>query len=81
MIGTAKKLERSRKKLKQLDVFKLFKCSRTKLSRTKSKKPVIITLVDDDPVELRASAGYFINSKNILFKQQSNTQSRRFFYN
>ncbi len=66
-----KKIEQTRKKLKQLDVFKTVQIQPYQLAKNKGKKPVVITLVDDDPVELRMRAGYFINSQNNLFHEQS----------
>lgn len=71
MLWDREKIDRTRKKLKRLDIFKTIHIQPYQLSKNKSKKPIIMTLIDDDPVELRARLGYFINSKNILFKQQS----------
>lgn len=65
------KLELTRKKLKRLDVFKTVQVQPLQLSKNKSKKPVIITVVDDDPLELRGRLGYFLTSKNFIFKRQS----------
>ncbi|MBY0353132.1 BamA/TamA family outer membrane protein [Candidatus Babeliales bacterium] len=65
------KIELTRKKLRSLDIFKQIQIQPYHLSNTKSKKPLIITLVDDDPIELRIRAGYFLTSKNFLFKRQS----------
>lgn len=70
-LWSAEKIDRTRKKLKRLDVFKTVQIQPYQLSKNKSKKPIIMTLIDDDPVELRARLGYFVNSHNILFKQQS----------
>ncbi len=70
MVWSREKIDRTRKKLKNLDVFKTVQIQPYQLSKNKSKKPILITLVDDDPVELRARVGYFINSKNILFRRQ-----------
>lgn len=64
-------LDRTRNKLRRLDVFRMVQVQPYHLAKNKGKKPVIITLVDDDPVELRARLGYFLNSSNVLFKQQS----------
>ncbi|QQR48627.1 BamA/TamA family outer membrane protein [bacterium] len=65
------KLELTRKKLRSLDIFKQIQIQPYHLSNTKSKKPLIITLVDDEPIELRLRAGYFLTSKNFMFKKQS----------
>lgn len=65
------KLDQTRKRLKNLDVFKVVQVQSLQMSKHKSKKPILINIVDDDPVELRARIGYFVNSKNIFFKQQS----------
>ncbi len=65
------KLEFTRKKLKQLDVFKKIQIQAYQLSENKSKKPVMLTLIDDDPIEVHMRCGYFLTSKNFLFKRQS----------
>ena len=65
------KIELTRKKLKRLDIFKQVQIQPYQLSKNKSKKPIIVTLIDDDPLELRLRAGYFLTSKNFLFKRQS----------
>ena len=67
----SEKLERTRKRLRQLDVFRTVNVRCNELAKSKTKKPVLITVVDDDPVEIRARLGYFLNSKNILFKTRS----------
>jgi outer membrane protein insertion porin family len=68
------KLELTRKKLKQLDMFKQIHLQPHQLSNRKSKKPVILTLIDDDPIELRFRFGYFLSNKNFLFKRQSTSK-------
>lgn len=65
------KIDLTRKKLKQLDIFKTVQVQSHQLTKNKGRKPVIITLIDDDPVELRVRAGYFLTSRNFLFKQES----------
>jgi len=65
------KLDLTRKKLKRLDLFKSIQLQPHQLASRKSQKPVILTLIDDDPVEVRLRAGYFLTSKNFMFKQQS----------
>jgi outer membrane protein assembly factor BamA len=65
------KLDLTRKKLKRLDVFKTVQLQPYQMSKNKGKKPIIITLVDDDPVELRLKLGYFLTSKNFIFQRQS----------
>jgi outer membrane protein assembly factor BamA len=66
-----KKLALTRSKLKKLDVFKTVQVQSHHLAQHCTDKPTIVTVVDDDPVELRARIGYFTNSKNVLFKHQS----------
>jgi outer membrane protein insertion porin family len=61
----------ARKKLKRLDVFKTVQIQPFQLAQNQGKKPILLTLVDDDPVELRLRLGYFLTSKNFVFKQQS----------
>lgn len=67
-----KKIELTRNKLKQLDVFKTVQIQPYQMSKNVSEKPIILSLVDDDPFELRLRAGYFVTSKNIVqIKHQS----------
>ncbi|MFA6526928.1 MAG: BamA/TamA family outer membrane protein [Candidatus Babeliales bacterium] len=65
------KLDLSRKKLKRLDIFKSVHLFPYNMSKATSKKPIILNLVDDDPVELRAHAGYYLTSKNSLFHRRN----------
>lgn len=65
------RLDLTRKKLKRLDIFKTVQIQPFQMAKTKGKKPVLLTLVDDDPVELRLRLGYFLTSKNFMFKRQS----------
>lgn len=65
------KLDLTRKKLKRLDIFKSIHLFPYNMSKMTSKKPIILNLVDDDPVELRARAGYYLTSKNSLFQRRS----------
>ncbi len=65
------RLDLTRKKLKRLDVFKTVQLQPFQMAKNQSKKPVLLTLVDDDPFELRLRLGYFLTSKNFMFKQQS----------
>ncbi len=64
------KLDLTRKKLKRLDIFKTVQIQPFQMAKNKGKKPILLTLVDDDPVELRLRLGYFLPSKQSLFKQQ-----------
>ncbi len=68
---SGKKIELTRSKLKRLDIFKTVQIQPYQMSKNVGEKPIIVSLVDDDPVELRLRAGYFITSKNFLFKNQS----------
>lgn len=65
------KLDLTRKKLKRLDVFKSIHLFPYNMSKSTSKKPIVLNLVDDDPVELRARVGYYLTSKNFMFKRRS----------
>lgn len=65
------KLDLTRKKLKRLDIFKSVHIFPYNMSKTTGKKPIILNLVDDDPVELRARAGYYLTSKNFMFERRS----------
>jgi len=66
-----KKLDFTRKKLKKLNIFKHIELYPKKLSTQQSKKPIILTLIDDDPVEIKLRTGYFLTSKNFLLKRES----------
>lgn len=70
-LWSKEKLELTRKKLKRLGVFKQIQIHPYQITENKSKKPVILNLVDDDQLELRLRAGYFLTNKNFLFKRQS----------
>ena len=65
------KLSLTRKKLKRLDVFKQVQVQPYQSTQQTYKKPIVITLTDDDPVEVRLRAGYYLTSKNFMFKQDS----------
>lgn len=65
------KIDLTRKKLKRLDIFKTVQITPTKLAKHATKKPIIISLIDDDPAEIRLRLGYFLTSKNFLFKRES----------
>jgi|GEM_PF-1245232 len=65
------KIDLTRKKLKRLDVFKTVNIQPYQSSKNKSEKPVILTLIDDDPIELRVRAGYYLTNKNFMFKRQT----------
>ncbi len=68
-----KKIDLSRSSLKKLDIFKDVQLQPYKLSKDKSerKQPLVLTLVDDDPVQAKLRLGYFLTSKNFLFKRES----------
>ena len=66
-----KKIDYSRKKLKELNLFKYVAIQPKKLSVQEKTKPIIVTLLDDDPVELKLRGGYFLTSKNFLLKRDS----------
>ena len=61
-----KKIELTRNKLKRLDVFKSIQIQPYQMSKNVSEKPIILSLVDDDPLELRLRVGCFVTSKNII---------------
>ena len=65
------KLDLTSARFKALDLFKVVQFQPYKVSKVSGVKPVILTLVDDDPYELRFRLGYFLTSKNFLLKQQS----------
>lgn len=64
-----KKIELTRKKLRQLDVFKSIHIQPAQLSKKQRAKNIFINLVDDDPLELRARVGYYFNSGNKIFSE------------
>jgi outer membrane protein assembly factor BamA len=63
-----KKIDASRKHLRALDVFKTVLVHPAQLAQHESKKPTFITLVDDDPFEMRFRAGYSVNTRNAFFE-------------
>ncbi len=65
------KIDLTRRKLKRLDIFQSVQIQPDQLAKPSSKKPIILTLTDDDTAEVRLRAGYFLTSKNFLFKRQS----------
>ncbi len=71
MTWDRKLLDATRSRLKQLDVFKITHVQPTQLSHKKSRKNIVVTLVDDDPIELRARVGYYFNSGNALFPNRN----------
>lgn len=73
-IWDRKKLDRVRKRLKQLDIFKAVQLHPTDVAQRSSKKSINLILIEDDPIEIRARAGYFYTSKNFAFKRASTPQ-------
>lgn len=65
------KLDLTRRKLKRLDIFKSVYITPTQLAKQTSKKPINLSLIDDDPAEIRLRLGYFLTSKNFLFRRES----------
>lgn len=65
------KIELTRKKLKRFDLFKHVYMQPISLRNNRYKKPVALTLIEENPIELRLRTGYFLTSKNFLFKRQS----------
>lgn len=61
----------TRKRLRELDIFQYIHIQPLKSLNDDSHKPVMITLLDDDPLELRFRLGYLFTSKNFLFKRAS----------
>jgi len=66
-----KKLDYTRRKLKKLKLFKHIEVHPKKISHQHGSKPVILTLLDDDPLEIKLRTGYFLTSKNFLLKRES----------
>ncbi|MFA5075284.1 MAG: BamA/TamA family outer membrane protein [Candidatus Babeliales bacterium] len=68
-----KKIDLTRASLKKLDIFKHVQLRQYKLLKNKNEKnqPVILNLIDDDPIQARLRLGYFLTSKNFLFKRES----------
>lgn len=65
------KIDLTRRKLKRLDIFKSVYITPTQLAKHSRNKPIILSLIDDDPAEVRLRLGYFLTSKNFLFKPES----------
>ena len=66
-----KKLDLAQKKLTDLDIFKYIQVKPKYLASKHHKKPIVITLLDDNPFEVKLRAGYFLTSKNFLLKRES----------
>jgi outer membrane protein insertion porin family len=66
-----KKLDYTRKKLKELGIFKYIEIHPKKISHNQSRKPIALSLIDDDPIEIKLRVGYFLTSKNFLLKRES----------
>jgi outer membrane protein assembly factor BamA len=64
-------LNLARNKLNKLDVFKQVRIHTEQFLKPTEPKPIIVTLLDDDPLEIRTRLGYFLTSKNFMFKRQS----------
>ncbi|MFH1644621.1 MAG: BamA/TamA family outer membrane protein [bacterium] len=65
------KLDLTTSRFRKLDLFKKIQLQPYKVSKASEEKPIILTLVDDDPYEVRLRLGYFLTSKNFLLKRQS----------
>jgi outer membrane protein assembly factor BamA len=70
-IWDRKKLDYTRKKLKELDIFKHVEIHPKKISHYQHTKPILVTLIDDAPVIFKLRTGYFLTSKNFLLKRES----------
>lgn len=70
-IWDKKKLDYSRQKLKELSIFKYISMHPSRISHKESIKPIILTVLDDNPFELKLRGGYFLTSKNFLLKEES----------
>lgn len=68
-VWSKEKIDLTRKKLKRLDIFKRVQVQPHQ-GNTKFKKPVIVTLADDDPFEVRLRAGAYVPSNSALFKEE-----------
>lgn len=66
-----KKLDASRKNIKKLDMFSFVQLQPYKLSKQTGEKPIVVSVLDDSPLEIRTRVGYFLTSKNFLFKRES----------
>ncbi len=69
-VWNKEKIDLTRKKLKRLDVFKRVQVQPHQ-GNTKRQKPVIITIADDDPFEVRLRAGVYVPSDSSLFKSKT----------
>lgn len=65
------KIDYTRKKLKDLDIFKHIELHPQKVSSLNGQKPISLSLIDDNPLTLKLRAGYYLTSKNFLFKRES----------
>lgn len=65
-----KKIDLTRKKLKRLDIFKTVQIQPFQIPQNQGEKPVLLTLVDDDALEMRLRLGYYFMSSNFMIKRQ-----------
>lgn len=65
------KVDLSRSRLKNLGIFKQIQLQPYKLSKKEREKSLLVTLLEDDPFEMRFRAGYSLTSKNFLFRRES----------
>lgn len=68
-VWNKEKIALTRKRLKRLDIFKRVQVQPHQ-GGARRQKPVIITLADDDPFELRLRAGVYVPSNSTLFKEE-----------
>ena len=68
-VWSKEKIDLTRKKLKRLDVFKRVQVQPHQGS-TKQQKPVVITLADEDPFEIRFRAGVYVPSNSAIFHEE-----------
>jgi outer membrane protein insertion porin family len=66
-----RKLDLARSRLKKLSIFKHIQLQPYQMATRSGTKDVILTLRDDDPLQLHLRAGYFLTSKNFWFQRDS----------
>jgi outer membrane protein insertion porin family len=72
-VWNKQKIDQTRKRLKKLDIFKHIQIQPYKITKDKNeaREPILLNLVDDDPLQASLRLGYFWTSKNFWFRPES----------
>ncbi len=64
-------LQQTRNHLKKLGIFQHVSITPAPYIGISAQSPVCVSVIDEDPIDIRLRAGYFFTSKNFLFKHLS----------